>query len=47
VIELPAHTTVEHLFRHESGKMLAVLVKLFGLNQVEIAEDIVQEILDT
>lgn len=45
MINLPAHTTVEHLFRHESGKMLAVLVKLFGLNQVEIAEDIVQETL--
>ncbi|AEE54281.1 putative RNA polymerase, sigma-24 subunit, ECF subfamily [Haliscomenobacter hydrossis DSM 1100] len=39
------HPTIEHLFRHESGKMLAVLVKLFGLNQVEIAEDIVQETL--
>ena len=39
------HPTVEHLFRHESGKMLAVLVKLFGLSQVEIAEDIVQETL--
>jgi RNA polymerase sigma-70 factor (ECF subfamily) len=34
-----------HLFRHESGKMLAVLVKLFGLPQVAIAEDIVQETL--
>jgi len=35
----------EHLFRHESGKMLSVLVKLFGLPQVEVAEDIVQETL--
>lgn len=43
--EQPVHTTVEHLFRHESGKMLAVLTKLFGLSQVEIAEDIVQETL--
>lgn len=43
--EQPVHHTVEHLFRHESGKMLAVLTKLFGLNQVEIAEDIVQETL--
>ncbi|MBK8887420.1 MAG: hypothetical protein IPN46_13110 [Saprospiraceae bacterium] len=34
-----------HLFRHESGKMCAVLVKLFGLDQIEIAEDIVQETL--
>ncbi len=37
--------TAAHLFRHESGKMTAVLVKLFGLSQVEIAEDIVQETL--
>jgi RNA polymerase sigma factor (sigma-70 family) len=43
--EQPVHHTVEHLFRHESGKMLAVLSKLFGLSQVEIAEDIVQETL--
>lgn len=41
----PVHNTIEHLFRHESGRMLAVLTKLFGLNQVEIAEDIVQETL--
>lgn len=45
--EQPVHNTVEHLFRHESGKMLAVLTKLFGLSQVEIAEDIVQETLIT
>ncbi len=37
--------SIEHLFRHESGKMLAVLVKLFGFRQVEIAEDIVQDTL--
>jgi RNA polymerase sigma factor (sigma-70 family) len=37
--------SIEHLFRHESGKMLSVLVKLFGLPQVEVAEDIVQETL--
>ncbi len=37
--------TMEHLFRHESGKMLSVLVRLFGLQQVEIAEDLVQETL--
>jgi RNA polymerase sigma factor (sigma-70 family) len=37
--------TTAHLFRQESGKMCAVLVKLFGLNQVQIAEDIVQETL--
>lgn len=37
--------SVEHLFRHESGRMLSVLVRLFGFRQVEIAEDIVQDTL--
>lgn len=41
----PIQQTTEHLFRHEAGKMLAVLVKLFGLAQVETAEDIVQDTL--
>lgn len=36
---------IAHLFRHEAGKMTAVLVKLFGLSHVELAEDIVQETL--
>lgn len=43
--EQPIQHTLEHLFRHESGRMLAVLSKLFGLHQVEIAEDIVQDTL--
>ena len=37
--------TVDHLFRVESGRMVAVLVKLFGLPQVALAQDIVQETL--
>ena len=38
---------VNHLFRHESGKMVAVLTKLFGFEHVQLAEDIVQETLLT
>ncbi len=34
---------IDHLFRHESGKMVAVLTKLFGFDQLEVAEDIVQD----
>ncbi len=34
---------VDHLFRHQSGKMIAVLTRLFGLNNLQIAEDVVQE----
>ena len=36
---------VDHLFRREAGKMVAVLTKLFGLSNVETAQDIVQETL--
>ncbi len=38
---------VDHLFRHESGKMVAVLTKFFGFEHVQLAEDIVQETLLT
>ncbi len=34
---------VDHLFRHEAGKMIAVLTKLFGLHHLEVIEDVVQE----
>ena len=36
---------VDHLFRHESGKMVAVLSKLLGLQNLETAQDIVQDSL--
>lgn len=34
---------VDHLFRHEAGKMTAVLARIFGLHNMELAEDVVQE----
>lgn len=34
---------VDHLFRHEAGKMVAVLSHLFGLHNLELAEDVVQD----
>jgi len=34
---------VDHLFRHEAGKMIAVLTRIFGLHNLELAEDVVQE----
>jgi RNA polymerase sigma-70 factor (ECF subfamily) len=37
--------TVDHLFRHESGKMVAVLSKLLGLQNIEVAQDLVQDAL--
>jgi RNA polymerase sigma-70 factor (ECF subfamily) len=36
---------VDHLFRHESGKMVAVLSRLLGLQNLETAQDIVQDTL--
>ena len=39
------HQTVEHLFRHESGKMNAVLSRLLGLQNMETAQDIAQDTL--
>lgn len=32
-----------HLFRHESGKMVSVLTRLFGTQNIELAEDVVQQ----
>src|SRR5262245_23508219 len=36
---------VEHLFRHEAGKMVATLTGIFGLEHLSLAEDVVQEAL--
>ena len=36
---------VDHLFRHESGKMVSVLSRLLGLENLEAAQDIVQDTL--
>jgi RNA polymerase sigma factor (sigma-70 family) len=34
---------VDHLFRHEAGKMIAVLTRVFGIHNIELVEDTVQE----
>lgn len=39
------HELADHLFRHESGKMVAVLTRLLGLQNMEAAQDIVQDTL--
>lgn len=39
------HQLVDHLFRHESGKMVAVLCRLLGFDNLETAQDIVQDSL--
>lgn len=35
----------DHLFRHESGKMISVLSRLLGLQNIDMAHDIVQDTL--
>lgn len=37
------NTLTEHLFRSEYGKMVASLTRIFGIGQMSIAEDIVQD----
>ncbi|MCK8522730.1 sigma-70 family RNA polymerase sigma factor [Aquimarina sp. D1M17] len=39
------NNTVNHIFRQESGKMVAVLIKIFGTENIELAEDVVQDAL--
>lgn len=34
---------VEHLFRQQSGKMSAILTRIFGFQHTELVEDIIQE----
>jgi RNA polymerase sigma factor (sigma-70 family) len=40
-------TLVASLFRHESGRLVAALTRLFGPHNLQLAEDVVQEALET
>lgn len=33
----------DHLFRHEAGKLVSVLTGIFGIDRLQLAEDVVQE----
>ncbi len=37
---------IDHLFRHEHGKLIAVLTKTFGTQNIDLAEDVVQEAME-
>jgi RNA polymerase sigma factor (sigma-70 family) len=41
----PIAPLVEHFFRHESGRLVAVLTRLFGWSHFDLVEDMVQETL--
>jgi RNA polymerase sigma-70 factor (ECF subfamily) len=34
---------MEHLFRRESGRLVAALTRIFGLHNLALAEDVVQD----
>jgi RNA polymerase sigma-70 factor (ECF subfamily) len=36
---------VEHLFRHEAGRMVSTLTRVFGIEHFSLAEDVIQEAL--
>lgn len=38
-------SVVEHFFRHEAGKMISTLTRIFGIENLNRAEDVVQETL--
>jgi RNA polymerase sigma factor (sigma-70 family) len=42
-VDIPGLT--EHLFRHEAGKLVAVLTGIFGVERLQLAEDVVQEVM--
>lgn len=37
------HSMVDHLFRHQYGKLVAILSKIFGLAHLELIEDAIQD----
>lgn len=34
---------IDHLFRHEAGRMVATLTRIFGVHNLSLAEDVVQD----
>ena len=40
---MPPEDLHEHLFRHEAGRMIASLTRLFGVHNLALAEDVVQD----
>jgi RNA polymerase sigma-70 factor (ECF subfamily) len=41
----PVPELIDHLFRHQAGRMVSTLTRYFGLENLELVEDIVQETL--
>src|SRR6188768_374112 len=45
MLEQQLNQQIGHLFRHEAGKMAAVLTRLLGFQRLDLAQDIVQDTL--
>ncbi len=43
--ETSVNELVDHLFRHNSGQMVAVLTRIFGFENIDLVEDAIQESL--
>lgn len=41
----PVNSKIDNLFRREAGKVTAVLTRVFGVNNLELVEDVVQDTL--
>src|SRR5579864_3423806 len=39
------HDSLDHLFRRESGRLIAALIRVFGVHNLALAEDVVQDAL--
>jgi RNA polymerase sigma-70 factor (ECF subfamily) len=39
------HQLIDHVFRHEAGKLSAILTKFFGTQHIALVEDVVQDTL--
>jgi RNA polymerase sigma factor (sigma-70 family) len=38
-------TVIDHLFRHEAGKLISILTRIFGTENLQLAEDVTQDSL--
>ncbi len=45
IAESSIHELVEHLFRQKSAQITSILVKIFGIDHLDLAEDVVQDAL--
>src|SRR5262245_39814161 len=41
----PSRGLAEHLFRHEAGRMVSILTRIFGTEHLDVAEDVVPDTL--